>query len=82
MHNRAAQVAEEASYARNQSDIHKALNAQAARVEQFKKDQAARSQEVLKRQAQEKAQRDKELAGLYANKIDDAFFGQFGTSHR
>jgi hypothetical protein len=79
---RAAQVAEEASYARTQSDIQRALNAQAARVEQFKKDQAAKSQDVLKRQAEEKAQRDKELAGLYANKIDNAFFGQFGTSHR
>ena len=79
---RAAQVAEEASYARTQSDIQRALNAQAARVDDFKKAQAARASEVLKRQAEEKAQRDKELSGLYKNKIDDAFFGQFGTSHR
>jgi len=79
---RAAQAAEEARDARTQSEIQRALAAQVARVEDFKKQQAAKAAEVLKKQAEEKAQRDKDLAGLYKNQISATFFEQFGTSHR
>ena len=33
-------------------------------------------------QMAEKKDRDAALAQLYSNKPDDAFFAQFGTSHR
>ena len=78
----AAQQLEEALYARSQHDIQRALSEQARRVEDFKKGQAAKAQEVLKKQVGEKEQRDKELSSLYKNKIHDSFFTQFGTSHR
>lgn len=79
---RAAEAAEEAAYARTQSDIQRALAAQAGRVDDFRKAQALRSQDVLRKQMEDKAQRDKDLSSLYKNKIDDTYFQQFGTSHR
>jgi len=78
----AAQAAEEAAYARTQADILRAMDAQAARVDEFKKQQLARAADVLKRQAEEKGVRDKALSDLYANKIAPEYFLQFGTSHR
>lgn len=79
---RAAQQAEEAFYARTQHDISRALAAQARTVDDFKKAQAQRAQDFLKKQMEDKEQRDKEQADLYRNKIDDSYFLQFGTSHR
>lgn len=79
---RAAQELEELVYAKSQADIHKALTAQAQRVDDFKKTQLKKAQDVLKRQMEEKAERDKHLAELNRNKIDPTFFTQFGTSHR
>lgn len=42
----------------------------------------ARASEILKKQQEEKAERDKHLASLYRNKMAPEFFTQFGTSHR
>ena len=78
----AAQQLEEALYARTQHDIQRALQEQARRVDDFKKGQAVKAQEILKKQVADKEQRDKELASLYKNKIHDSYFQQFGTSHR
>lgn len=78
----AAEAAADAAYARSQNDILHAMNAQAARVDEFKKQQLARAADVLRKQAEEKAVRDKATAELYANKIAPEYFLQFGTSHR
>jgi hypothetical protein len=79
---RQAKELEEAMYARTQHDIQRALAEQSRRVEDFKKGQLAKAQEVLKKQIDEKEHRDKNLASLYRNKIHDSYFLQFGTSHR
>ena len=55
---------------------------QARNVDDFKKQQAAKAQDTLRKQMEEKQQRDRELAEMLKNKIDDTYFGQFGTSHR
>ncbi|KAF5829712.1 RIB43A-domain-containing protein [Dunaliella salina] len=78
----AAQAAEESQYARTQRDILNAMHSQASRVEEFKRQQAVKAAEVLKRQTEEKAARDQSLNELYSNKIAPEFFSQFGTSHR
>ena len=78
----AAQQLEEALYARTQHDVQRALSEQARRVDDFKKGQAVKAQEVLRKHVGEKEQRDKELSSLYKNKIHDSYFTQFGTSHR
>ncbi|KAG2499975.1 hypothetical protein HYH03_002260 [Edaphochlamys debaryana] len=79
---RAQEQLENMMYARNQHDIQRALQEQAQRVDEFKKTQMARAQDILKKQQQEKAERDKHLSTLYRNAIAPEFFGQFGTSHR
>ncbi len=78
----AAQAAEEAAYARTQADILRAMDAQAQRVDEFKRQQLARAANVLKAQREEKQVRDKATAELYTNKIAPEYFLQFGTSHR
>jgi cell division septum initiation protein DivIVA len=78
----ALQAAEEAQYARMQRDINSAMHSQAASVEDFRRQQATRAAETLRRQAEEKAVRDRETAELYSNRIAPEFFTQFGTSHR
>ncbi|KAL6749955.1 coiled-coil protein associated with protofilament ribbons [Haematococcus lacustris] len=78
----AAREAEDAQYARNQNDILRAMDAQAARVDDFKRQQLAKAADVLRKQTEEKTARDKALSELYANKIAPEFFQQFGTSHR
>ena len=78
----AAAALEEALYARTQHDVQRALSEQARRVEDFRRGQAAKAQEVITKQVGEKEQRDKELSTLYKNKIHDSYFLQFGTSHR
>ncbi|KAJ9526128.1 hypothetical protein QJQ45_009591 [Haematococcus lacustris] len=78
----AAREAEDAQYARNQNGILRAMDAQAARVDDFKRQQLAKAADVLRKQTEEKAARDKALSELYANKIAPEFFQQFGTSHR
>jgi hypothetical protein len=55
---------------------------QAARVDDFKRQQLARAAEVLRKQQEEKTVRDKALNDLYANKVAPEYFLQFGTSHR
>mmetsp|Transcript_39826 Transcript_39826/g.88539 ORF Transcript_39826/g.88539 Transcript_39826/m.88539 type:complete len:368 (-) Transcript_39826:472-1575(-) len=79
---RAAQQLEEAMYARTQHDIQRAMAEQARQVDDFRKNQMAKAQDVLKKQMEEKANRDKDLKDLYQNQIHDSFFQQFGTSHR
>ncbi|KAJ9504974.1 hypothetical protein QJQ45_030463 [Haematococcus lacustris] len=78
----AAREAEDAQYARNQNGILRAMDAQAARVDDFKRQQLAKAADVLRKQTEEKTARDKALSELYANKIAPEFFQQFGTSHR
>jgi len=51
-------------------------------AEDFRRKQAAAAAEELERQMAEKVARDAQLKELYANKVDDNFFSQFGTSHR
>jgi hypothetical protein len=51
-------------------------------AEDFRRKQAAAAAEQLKQQMADKAARDAQLKDLYANKIDDSYFKQFGTSHR
>ncbi|KAG2450209.1 hypothetical protein HYH02_000310 [Chlamydomonas schloesseri] len=79
---RAQEQLENMMYARTQHDIQRALQEQAQRVDEFKKAQMARAAEILKKQQEEKADRDKHLASLYRNKMAPEFFTQFGTSHR
>lgn len=79
---RAQAALEESSYARTQHGIQRALDEQARQVEEFRRNQAARSSGILKKQAEEKAARDKELNALYKNAIAPEYFQQFGTSHR
>ncbi|GLI69089.1 hypothetical protein VaNZ11_013634 [Volvox africanus] len=79
---RAQEQLENMTYARTQQDIQRALQEQAQRVEEFKKAQLARATDILKRQAEEKQDRDKHLSTLYRNAIAPEFFTQFGTSHR
>lgn len=71
-----------ALYARTQHDVTRALSEQARNVDDFKKAQALKAQEFLKKQMEEKQAKDKDQADLYANKIHDSYFQQFGTSHR
>ncbi|MEW5303281.1 MAG: hypothetical protein WDW36_005988 [Sanguina aurantia] len=54
----------------------------ARQVEEFRRNQAARSSGILRKQQEEKASRDKELKALYQNAISPEYFQQFGTSHR
>lgn len=78
----AAQAAEDAAYARTQADILRAMDAQACRVDDFKKQQLAKAAGVLRAQREEKQVRDKARDDLYANKVAPEYFLQFGTSHR
>jgi hypothetical protein len=79
---RAQEAMEDMMYARSQHDIQRALAEQGSRVDAFKKAQMARAQDILKKQMEEKAARDKQLSGLYRNAIAPEYFTQFGTSHR
>lgn len=79
---RELEAAEEAQYARTQHDIFRQLDEQSRRVDDFKKAQAAKAADVLKKQQAEKQERDKSTKELYTNKYAPEFFGQFGTSHR
>lgn len=79
---RAQEAMEDMMYARSQHDIQRALAEQGSRVDAFRKAQMARAQDVLKKQMEEKAARDKQLSGLYRNSIAPEYFTQFGTSHR
>ncbi len=78
----AAAAAADAAYARTQADILRAMDAQASRVDDFKRQQLAKAADVLRAQREEKAARDKAQSELYANAIAPEFFEQFGTSHR
>mmetsp|Transcript_9223 Transcript_9223/g.17301 ORF Transcript_9223/g.17301 Transcript_9223/m.17301 type:complete len:368 (-) Transcript_9223:329-1432(-) len=73
---------EEASYARTQNSIFRALNEQAQRADDFRKQQAQKVQEILTKQADEKKERDAKINDMYRNKIAPEFFQQFGTSMR
>ncbi|KAG1678252.1 hypothetical protein FOA52_013872 [Chlamydomonas sp. UWO 241] len=77
-----ARAAEEAEYARGQRDIQRTLHEQARQVDDFKTAQLKAAQEVLRRQMSEKAARDAGTSALYKGAVTDAYFGQFGTSHR
>lgn len=79
---RAAKELEEQMFSKLQLDVKRALDEQARRVDDFKKTQLERAQDVLKKQMAEKEARDKSNADLYRNKIAPDYFTQFGTSHR
>lgn len=79
---RAAEAAAAADHARKQAAINKAMLEQAARVEQFKREQASNLADRLKAQMEEKRSSDRARDELYAGKIAPEYFGQFGTSHR
>ncbi|PNH05806.1 RIB43A-like with coiled-coils protein 1 [Tetrabaena socialis] len=79
---RAQEALENMMYARTQHDIQRALQEQSQRVDDFRKAQMARATDILKKQADEKQNRDKHLSTLYRNAIAPEFFTQFGTSHR
>jgi hypothetical protein len=51
-------------------------------VAAFRRKQALEAAEVLRKQMAEKAAADAARKELYANQVTDAYFVQFGTSHR
>ena len=55
---------------------------QAQEVERFKRQQAQAAADVLKKQVEAKKEADARTKELYANKVTDAYYAQFGTSHR
>lgn len=55
---------------------------QAQSADEFRRKQAAAAAAVLKEQMAAKAARDAQIKELYANKVTDDYFKQFGTSHR
>lgn len=73
---------DEVTYARTQADINRQLNEQVMQVDNFRRQQAARVSDVLKKQMDEKAVRDKARDDLYSNQVAPDYFNQFGTSHR
>eukprot|EP00775_Hariotina_reticulata_P011333 gene11333-11483_t len=75
-------AAEEAATSAALRNIHKAVMQQALSAEDFRRKQAAATAEQLKQQMAGKAARDAQLRDLYANKIDESYFKQSGTSHR
>ena len=55
---------------------------QAQSAESFKRKQAEAAAAVLKEQMAAKAAKDAAAKELYANKVTEDYFMQFGTSHR
>ena len=55
---------------------------QAQSVDAFKRKQAEAAATVLREQMAAKAAKDAAVNDLYANKVTDDYFMQFGTSHR
>eukprot|EP00955_Chlamydomonas_euryale_P058001 356948-Chlamydomonas_euryale.AAC.2 len=78
----AARAADEGAYARTQRDVQRTLSEQARQVGDFRAAQARAAAGVLRSQMAEKAARDAANKELYANSVNDAYFQQFGTSHR
>lgn len=55
---------------------------QAQSVDTFKRKQAEAAAGVLREQMTAKAAKDADRNELYANKVTEDYFKQFGTSHR
>ncbi|KAG1662676.1 hypothetical protein FOA52_014602 [Chlamydomonas sp. UWO 241] len=79
---RRAAAAQEALYAKTEADIAHALADQADAVAEFRRAQAAAQLARQRQQMEEKRERDAAQKDLYANKVDDAYYRQWGTSHR
>lgn len=58
------------------------VSMQALSADAFKRKQAEAAAAVLKEQMAAKAAKDAAEKELYANKVTEGYFQQFGTSHR
>ncbi|GMH34129.1 hypothetical protein BSKO_01963 [Bryopsis sp. KO-2023] len=67
---------------RMQHDVVRELHERARCVEDFRKEKARMEADYLRRQMEEKKQRDRAMHELYANQVAGEYFTQFGTSHR
>lgn len=74
--------AEENKIATSVNVARKYVNAAAMSFEQTKEAKRYENAEFLKKQMEEKEERDQYLREVYTNPPTDAFFNQFGTSHR
>jgi hypothetical protein len=55
---------------------------QAQEVERFKRQQAQAAADVLKQQMEAKKEANARTKELFANKVTEDYYAQFGTSHR
>ena len=73
---------DESMQARQQQDTLHQMYEKARAIEDFNREKTRRYADFLKRQMQEKQERDVRIKALYANDVAPEYFLQFGTSHR
>ena len=79
---RAAERGQDNEYAQYADAVNAKLCVASQEVEMKKREARLQIAQAHRAQMAEKKDRDAALAQLYSNKPDDAFFAQFGTSHR
>ena len=78
----AAAAAAEADAVAHTRSVQRAVVLQAQAAEQARRQQAAAVAAALREQMAAKAAKDAQTEQLYANRVTDDFFAQFGRSHR